>query len=175
MTIDERISRVCDEAAMRREARRLADLLRPGDCLALSGPLGAGKTTLVRAVAEHLGMDPAEVSSPTFTICQEYDGGRVPLSHLDAYRLSGPDELETIGWAEMLDAGERAVIIEWADRITEALPADRLDITLDHVDEQHRRMTIECRSRRWADRMHDETRDQVRDPMHDQTHDQTHD
>jgi tRNA threonylcarbamoyladenosine biosynthesis protein TsaE len=117
--------------------RGLADLLRPGDVVALEGQLGAGKTTLVRAIALGLRVDPALVASPTFVLVNQYPvpadaptplrGGQ--LVHMDAYRLHSPEDLEPLGWDQFIDpAGgtaraNAAVIIEWADRIAEALPS----------------------------------------------------
>jgi tRNA threonylcarbamoyladenosine biosynthesis protein TsaE len=129
-------------------ARRLAERLRPGDVVALEGPLGAGKTCFVRGLAAGLGLDPHDVSSPTFVICQEYEpaagqgGDRVPLAHLDGYRLTGPEELETIGWEEMLDAGDAVIAVEWAERFGAALPDERVTVAIDHVDETTRRVSI---------------------------------
>lgn len=136
----------------RRFAALLAAMLRPGDVIALDGPLGAGKTLFVRGLAEGLGLDPADVTSPTFTLCQEYGGGRLPMTHIDAYRMAGPDELDTIGWSEMVAAGDHVIAVEWADRIAAALPRDRLIITFDHVDEHSRRLHVEPRGE-WIERM----------------------
>lgn len=101
----------------------LARVLRPGDVLALDGDLGAGKTRLVRGIAEGLGMDPAQVSSPTYVVIHEYsaaDTARTPLFHVDAYRLSGPDDLDSLGWERVMDAFG-IVVVEWAERIAAAL------------------------------------------------------
>ena len=78
-------------------ARELSATLRAGDVVLLSGDLGAGKTTFVRGLAEGLGIDPREVSSPTFTLVQEYRGGRVTLVHVDLYRLNDPREIDDLG------------------------------------------------------------------------------
>src|SRR5207237_10863588 len=95
-------------------ATRLATSLRPGDVVLLVGPLGAGKTAFVRGLAVGLGIDPAEVSSPTFTLVHEYRGGRVPLVHVDLYRLSDGREIEDLGLDEI---GEGAVLAsDGADR-----------------------------------------------------------
>ena len=134
------------EAQTRRLAMGLAARLRAGDVIALAGPLGAGKTCFVRGLAEGLGLDPAEVSSPTFIMCQEYEppkgqGGPV-LVHVDGYRLAGDDELETIGWDEYLEARDAIIALEWADRFGDALPEERIDIEMAHVDEHSRRLRI---------------------------------
>lgn len=107
--------------------RALGALLRPGDVVGLDGPLGAGKTTLTRAIAAGMGLDPRQVSSPTFAIVNEYEGeGAGGLAHLDAYRLGSADELDSIDWERLIDpASGLALVIEWAERIEEALPAGR--------------------------------------------------
>ena len=101
----------------------LARVLRPGDVLALDGDLGAGKTRLVRGIAEGLGLDPAQVSSPTYVVIHEYraaDKAQTPLFHVDAYRLTGPDDLDSLGWERVMDAFG-IVVVEWAERIAAAL------------------------------------------------------
>lgn len=125
-----------------RIGERLARLARPGDVLALSGELGAGKTVLAKGVAAGLGLDPADVASPTFIILREHYGGRMPLFHLDLYRLEGQD-LGTTGWEETLDAGG-ITVIEWPDRAGDALPPDRLDIRLEHIADTKRRVLMEA-------------------------------
>jgi tRNA threonylcarbamoyladenosine biosynthesis protein TsaE len=99
-------------------------LLRAGDVLALHGDLGAGKTNLVRGIAAGMGLDERQVSSPTFVIVNEYTARASdaraepvgPLLHVDAYRLSGPDDLDSVGWERVMD-GTAAVAVEWAERI----------------------------------------------------------
>jgi tRNA threonylcarbamoyl adenosine modification protein YjeE len=90
-----------------------------GDLIALDGPLGAGKTTLVRALVEELGGDPAEVSSPTFTLLNRYEA-RLPVVHVDAYRLQGAAGLAGLGFDELAEDG--VGIVEWAERVLDALP-----------------------------------------------------
>ena len=114
--------------------------LRAGDLVVLAGELGAGKTTFVKGVARGLGVtDP--VTSPTFTIVQEY-GGRVPLAHVDVYRLVRIQELHDIGFEELLEG--HVVIVEWGDVIARALPADRLEvrITMLEGDEDARAIVV---------------------------------
>lgn len=134
--------------------RALGRVLRPGDCVSLHGELGAGKTCLVRGLAGGAGADPGQVSSPTFIVMQEYrcTPGQAleALVHMDAYRLRGPDELETIGWDRVVgDLAARrsvAVVVEWAERIEGALGAApvRLDVRLAHGDSPgERRVEIE--------------------------------
>lgn len=99
----------------------LARDLTAGSVLLLSGDLGAGKTAFVRGLAEGLGIDPGEVTSPTFTLVHEYRGGRIPLIHVDLYRLDRAD-LDEIGLDEEL-ASQGVVAIEWAERLTRRIPA----------------------------------------------------
>ncbi len=100
--------------------RRFGALLRPEDVAALFGPMGAGKTTFVRGVAEALGVDPALVASPTYVVMHDYPGERLGLIHVDAYRLSGADEVDSLGWDRAM-RGECAMVIEWPERIAGAL------------------------------------------------------
>jgi len=120
----------------------LGRVLRGGDLIALSGPLGAGKTHLVKGIAAGLGVAADEpVVSPTFVLAREYVG-RLRLYHLDAYRLSGADELVDLGFEEMLADPVGVVAVEWADRVPEALPPPAWRIELVHVDETTRRLRV---------------------------------
>ena len=106
-------------------------LLAAGDVVVLRGELGAGKTAFARGVAAGVGCDPAEVQSPTFTIAREYRGGRIPLFHLDIYRLVDPvADLEEIGYEAYFDPRDGASLIEWGDRAAELLPPKRLEVTI---------------------------------------------
>lgn len=109
-----------NEEETRAFGRALAGRLEPGDILGLVGDLGTGKTTLTKAIAEGLGVR-ERVTSPTFTIVQEYRSGRIPLYHFDVYRLDSGAELQADGADEYFDAGG-VCVIEWADRIAEILP-----------------------------------------------------
>jgi tRNA threonylcarbamoyladenosine biosynthesis protein TsaE len=112
--------------------RTIGGWLSGGDFVALSGPLGAGKTQLVKGLAEGLGVSPAEpVVSPTFVLIREY-GGRLRLYHLDAYRLSGVDELMALGLDELRSDPQAVVALEWSDRVPEAVPPEALLIELSH-------------------------------------------
>ena len=114
------------EQATRRLAMDVAAMLAPGDLVTLSGDLGAGKTTFARALIRHLADDPRlEVPSPTFTLVQTYALPRFPVVHVDLYRVSAPRELIELGFD---DAEGSAVLLEWPDRLGDALPPDRLDI-----------------------------------------------
>ncbi len=111
-------------------AETLGRLLLPGDVLCLTGELGAGKTTFTQGLALGLGLPPEEpVNSPTFTLLTEHPGGRVPLYHFDVYRLANASGLYELAFDEYLDAGG-VVVIEWADKVRDALPSDHLDIAL---------------------------------------------
>src|SRR5438105_3584500 len=109
----------------------LAQLLRPGDVVALSGDLGAGKTSFVQGVARGLG-SPDHVASPTFTLVRQYDG-RIPIRHVDVYRLDRIQDVFDLGFDELLDEGA-VVLIEWGDVIEGILPEDHLLIRLTFPD-----------------------------------------
>jgi len=119
-------SRIATEAFGRIIGRSLAG----GETLALSGELGAGKTALVRGIAAGLGTPPNQVTSPTFVLIHEYEG-RLPLIHVDLYRLRGVAEAEGIGLQEYFH-GNIVTAIEWADKFPELLPSDRFELTLQH-------------------------------------------
>lgn len=121
-------------------ARDLAASLVPGDVLLLSGTLGAGKTTFVRGLAEGMGIDPAEVSSPTFTLVHEYRGGRLVLYHADLYRL-GAAAAEELGLEE-LGAKDGVLAIEWPDRLAHEMPG-AIHVSLGLVDGQTRRVVVD--------------------------------
>jgi tRNA threonylcarbamoyladenosine biosynthesis protein TsaE len=117
--------RVDDESATDALGRRLGAALRGGDVVGLEGPLGAGKTRLVRGIAAGMGIDPAVVSSPSFVLVQEYDGpGELVLAHVDAWRLDGPDAVDGLGWDELAGAPGVVTVIEWASRIEAVIPPD---------------------------------------------------
>jgi tRNA threonylcarbamoyladenosine biosynthesis protein TsaE len=121
--------------------RRLAGRLRAGDCVALTGDLGAGKTALVRGIACGLGLaDDRMVSSPTYVLVQEYPA-TVPVYHLDLYRMTSPEtEIGELGLEEMLADG--VVLIEWAERAEAALPRPRWRISIDVTSRRGRRFTL---------------------------------
>lgn len=107
---------------------QLAARLRPGDVVAYTGDLGAGKTAFTRGIARGLGI-PERVTSPTFTIVNEYEGGRLPLFHFDLYRLGDPEELFDIGWEDYLARGG-VCAVEWSENVAGALEDEpiRVDI-----------------------------------------------
>ena len=108
--------------------QKLASRLASGDVIAYFGDLGAGKTAFTRGLAQGLGItDP--VTSPTYTIVNEYLSGRIPLFHFDMYRLSSSDELFDIGWEDYLDRGG-VCAVEWSENVREALPPDAVTVTI---------------------------------------------
>lgn len=109
----------------------------------LHGDLGAGKTCFVRGLLVGLGGESNEVHSPTFTIMHEYNSISHSLVHIDAYRLSGSDELHTIGWDELLERDDAIIAIEWPEKIEDALPDIAIHITIDHVDETTRKISVQ--------------------------------
>ena len=118
----------------------LAQLLSAGDIIAYRGDLGAGKTAFTRGLARGLGY--AEpVTSPTYTIVNEYLGGRLPLFHFDMYRLTSSDDLWDIGWEDYLDR-QGVCAVEWSENVTDALE-NALWITIERLDDQTRRICME--------------------------------
>ena len=125
-----------------RLGQAIGRVLRGGESIALFGPLGAGKTTLVRGIAQGLGASPATVTSPTFVVIHEYQG-RLPIAHVDLYRIRSIRELESTGLIEYF-SGQTVTAIEWADKGLAALPQDRIEITLNHRAARSR--TIQLRA-----------------------------
>lgn len=117
-----------NEAATQALGVAIAKALRPGEAVCLSGPLGAGKSTLARALVRALTTPDEEVPSPTFTLAQFYEGPRLKVAHFDLYRLASPEEAYEVGLDEALDEG--AVVIEWPERLGGRLPGDRLDVVI---------------------------------------------
>lgn len=123
------IGQLPDPEATRLLGRLLADQFAPGLLVALIGELGAGKTSLAKAAIAGLGAaEEDDVVSPTYVLVAEYPG-RVDVVHIDAYRLSGPAALQDLG----LELDRCATLVEWADRVLEALPTDRLTVELEHA------------------------------------------
>jgi len=110
-------------------AAEFARTLQKGDTLALFGGLGMGKTAFVRGLADGLGLDAEQVSSPTFALVHEYRGTDVTLCHFDMYRVSGEDDLHTTGFFDYLD-GENILAIEWSEKIVDALPKNTITIQI---------------------------------------------
>jgi len=123
--------------------QRLATALSPGSVVAYQGGLGMGKTAFTRGLAQGLGYS-GRVTSPTFTIVNEYEGGRLPLFHFDMYRLADEDALFDIGWEDYLDRGG-VCAVEWSEQVAEAMPADTVYVTIARCPEgdSWRTITIE--------------------------------
>jgi len=132
--------RCADEAATHALGARLGRLARPGDAIALDGPLGAGKTVFSKGVGRGLGV-PGRIHSPTFILLAVHEGGRLPLFHADLYRLGDVSELDVLG---LEDAADGLLLVEWASLFDEALPADHLAVELiidDDARDVHLRAT----------------------------------
>ena len=112
--------------------RRFGRQLVPPLVITLDGDLGAGKTTLARAICEGFGVQD-EVTSPTFAIVHVYDAPKSPVYHVDLYRLDGPRDLQNIGWDDMVQS-DAVLIVEWPERAGELLPPEHLPIQLRHID-----------------------------------------
>jgi tRNA threonylcarbamoyl adenosine modification protein YjeE len=144
----------CDEAATCRLAEDLAMVLAPGDCLCLVGDLGAGKSTLARALLRALADDDAlEVPSPTFTLVQGYALRRFPVAHLDLYRLEDPQEADELGLDDMLETG--AALVEWPERAPDHIPASRLVVRIAPAGEgdDARQVQLSWESGTWGRRI----------------------
>ena len=126
--------------------RELASTLSAGDVVLLSGDLGAGKTAFVRGLAEGLGVSRDEVSSPTFTLIQEYRGGRLTLFHVDLYRIDDPREFDELGLDEIAEGGVLAV--EWAEKLDARLkPSRSVTVHIEHGEGDARVVAITSRQR----------------------------
>jgi tRNA threonylcarbamoyladenosine biosynthesis protein TsaE len=127
-----------------RLGRRLGERLGPGDVVALIGELGAGKTTLAKGIAAGAGVgDENEVTSPTFVLVNEYRG-RFPVYHADLYRLQEAPELEDLGWEEII-YGDGISLLEWAEKIPEALPEARIEVRITWIGAEKRRFVVSGR------------------------------
>jgi tRNA threonylcarbamoyladenosine biosynthesis protein TsaE len=125
-------------------ARSLGEAASPGDVFALSGDLGVGKTVFAKGMAEGLGIT-EPVSSPTFTILQEYTSGRIPFYHFDVYRVEEPEEMEETGFDDAI-FGEGVSLVEWAELITDIMPEHYTQILIEKEPEKgfdYRKITLE--------------------------------
>jgi len=127
------------EAETAAAARELAATLSAGDAVLLFGDLGAGKTAFVRGLAEGLRIDHRDVTSPTFTLVQEYRGGRLPLVHVDLFRLDDPREIDDLGLEEI--GADGVLAIEWAEKLPHP-PHAAIEVRIAHGDGDARRLTI---------------------------------
>lgn len=141
MTVEINIQSIEDT---KRLAEKIANLLEAQDTITLEGDLGAGKTTFTQFLAKGLGIT-RTVNSPTFTILKQYEG-RLPLNHLDVYRLANSDE--DLGWDELF-FGDAVSIIEWAHLIEEDLPEERLNIQIKRIDDNARLFLFEAKGKRY--------------------------
>lgn len=130
--VEGRVFELADEAATAAMGAAIARLLGPGEAVCLSGPLGAGKSSLARALIRTETTPEEEVPSPTFTLVQSYEGRRFPIAHFDLYRLGGGGEVEELGLWEALEVG--VALVEWPERLGAALPADRLDVEIAYAE-----------------------------------------
>ena len=131
-------------------AERLGGFLERGDVLCLSGEMGAGKTTFTQGLCRGLGVT-EPVSSPTFALVHEY-AGRFPVWHLDTYRIRSSDELIDLSWDDLL-AGRGVMIVEWPERIADALPDERLDVVIHYGDGDARVLELKPVGTRWEARL----------------------
>ena len=130
----------------------LSVVLGPGNLLLLSGDLGAGKTSLTKAIASGLGIEKKEVTSPSFAIIHEHLNGRLPLIHVDLYRLGPHADITEIGLEDYFD-GKNVVIIEWAEYLKDLLLETALKIDLSFIDEQSREVCLTGKTGIWGKRL----------------------
>ena len=138
-----------NEAATTALGHALAEALPAGTTVALCGTLGAGKTRLVQAIAEGLGVNRREVVSPTFVLIQEYHGRRT-IYHIDAYRLRDDDEFQQLGPDEYFES-DGLVLIEWANRVAGSLPREYIEIRAEVTGAESRRFELRAVGRRYED------------------------
>jgi tRNA threonylcarbamoyladenosine biosynthesis protein TsaE len=147
LAVRERVVVTRDPAATRSLAARMAAAARPGDLLCLVGDLGAGKTQFAKGFAVGLGIDEV-VSSPTFVLMSEY-AGRLPMFHVDLYRLADAADALAGGLIDERQA-DGVTLVEWAERLGDALPAGRLDVLIDGTGDDERRITLRAGSDAYA-------------------------
>jgi tRNA threonylcarbamoyladenosine biosynthesis protein TsaE len=129
-------------AATQALGRRLGRVLEPGSVIALVGELGSGKTLLTRGICEGLGVPLRQVNSPTFVLVNEYCG-RLPVFHLDVYRLGGAADVVELGITDYFQrAGQGVMIVEWAEKLPGVLPEDRLEVSIERLSARKRRFSL---------------------------------
>lgn len=138
----------------RRLGSHLGKLLAPADVVLLEGEFGSGKTTFTQGIAKGLGLDSRYVNSPTFTLINEYRGGRLHLAHIDLYRLQGADEISTLGLDDYIE-GRGATVIEWPAEAAPWLPADYLSVQFSHLNETKRTLRFYASGERYSKLLED--------------------
>jgi tRNA threonylcarbamoyladenosine biosynthesis protein TsaE len=128
--------------------KHLASLLKKGDIICFYGNLGAGKTTMIKGIADGLQVKSDYVHSPTFTLMNVYEHGRIPLYHFDMYRIEKPDQLFDIGYDEFL-YGNGVSVIEWSEKFGPLLPKERFEIHLEHKGEDGREIGLKAIGKRY--------------------------
>jgi tRNA threonylcarbamoyladenosine biosynthesis protein TsaE len=136
--------------AMRALGRWLAGLVQPGDLLVLAGPLGAGKTVFVQGIGAGLGV-PQRITSPTFVLARVHRGGRLPLVHVDAYRLGSVDEVDDLDLDA--DLASSVTVVEWGSGLVEQLTDAHLLVRLERHESEERTATLEPSGGTWAERV----------------------
>ncbi len=131
------------EADTDRLGRALAEVVRPGVVIGLVGHLGAGKTRLVRALAEALGVDPLAIASPTFVLIQEYEGRDMPIYHFDTYRLDDPVAFDALGAADYWLEADGLCLVEWADLVADRLPPSTWWLRIESTGPESRAVRLE--------------------------------
>ncbi len=134
----------------RRIGARLAALLQPGDLILLEGAFGAGKTSFTQGIARGLSVGDAYITSPTFTLINEYEDGRLPLYHVDLYRLDSPDQARDLGLLDYIE-GDGVTVIEWPERAAGLLPAQHLTIYLSDLTETKRALRLHAEGQRYVE------------------------
>lgn len=134
-------------------AAQLAKRLKPGDVIALIGNLGSGKTAFVKGLVRGSGISKSKVLSPTFVLMRQYKG-KMTVNHFDLYRLKNIQQLREIGYEEYFFS-DGITVVEWADRVQEALPEEYLEIGFDFLDKNSRRLKFKAYGKRYADHLRD--------------------
>ncbi len=138
-------------AATQALGRRVGSVLRAGSVIGLTGELGSGKTLLTRGICEGLGVPLRQVNSPTFVLVNEYRG-RLPVFHLDVYRLGGTADVVELGITDYFQrAGEGVMVVEWAEKLPGVLPEDRLDVSIERLSARKRRFSFSSAGPRFAE------------------------